>query len=74
MPTPNESAQAELKKLEDYIQSKIEADFPIKVKQLFDYNQDDNGDLVGLFEDSGSRRYTFLISKDYPSPILQRVG
>ena len=74
MPTPNESAQAELKKLEAYIQSKIESDFPIKVKQLVDYDQDDDGDLVGVFEDSGSRRYSFVIMKDNPSPILQKVG
>jgi len=74
MPTPNESAQAALKKLEDYIQSKIESDFPLEVKQLVDYDQDDDGDLVGVFEDSDSHRYSFVIMKDNPSPILQRVG
>jgi len=74
MPTPNESAQAELKKLEDYIQSKIESDFPLKVKQLVDYDQDPDDDLVGVFEDSDDRRYSFVIMKDNPSPILQRVG
>ena len=74
MPTPNESAQAELKKLETYIQSKIESDFPIKVKQIVEYDQDPDDDLVGVFEDSDSHRYSFVIMKDNPSPILQRVG
>jgi len=74
MPTPNESAQAELKKLEDYIQSKIESDFPLKVEQLVDYDQDPDDDLVGVFEDSDSHRYSFVIMKDNPRPILQRVS
>lgn len=69
----NQEAQAELKKLEAYIQSKIEADFPIKVKRLIDYDQDDDGDLVGMFEDTGARQYSFAIQKETPRPILQRI-
>ena len=70
----NNAVQAELKKLEVYIQSKIEADFPLKVKTIVDYNQDAEGDLIGVIEDTGARKYSFVIQRAAPRPILQRVG
>lgn len=71
----NKAVQAELKKLEDYIQTKIQTDFPtIRVQAIGEYDQDAEGDLVGVFQDDGSRQYSFLIQKGGGNPILQRVA
>lgn len=69
------AVQAEIDKIEVYLKTVIETDFPLKVKSFVSYDQlgsGDSGDLTGIFMADGGKVYGFQISKG-DRPVLQRL-
>jgi hypothetical protein len=70
----NIEVQAAIAKVEQYILDKIHLAFPMMTIQVIgDFDQDDDGDLIGFFVDKSDILYHFVIQKDNPNPLLQRV-
>ncbi len=45
----------------------------LNVHSLFDLDQDEDGDLIGLIAEKSGLVYQFVITKSNPNPLLQRV-
>jgi hypothetical protein len=70
----NLDVQAAIAKAEKYCLDQIKASFPmIDVHTLFDLDQDEDGDLIGLIAEKSGLVYQFVITKSDPNPLLQRV-
>jgi hypothetical protein len=70
----NIDVQAAIAKTEKYCLDQIKVSFPmIDVHTLFDLEQDEDGDLIGLIAEKSGLVYQFVITKSDPNPLLQRV-
>jgi hypothetical protein len=70
----NFDVQTAIAKTEKYCLDQIKVSFPmINVHTLFDLDQDEDGDLIGLIAEKSGLVYQFVITKSDPNPLLQRV-
>jgi hypothetical protein len=70
----NFDVQTAIAKSEQYCLDQLKASFPmIDVHTLFDLDQDEDGDLIGLIAEKSGVVYQFVITKSNPNPLLQRV-
>ena len=70
----NIDVQSAIAKVEKYCLDKLKLAFPmIEVETLFNIDQDDDGDLTGLIAEKSGIVYQFVIEKDDPNPLIQRV-
>lgn len=70
----NFDVQTAIAKAEQYCLQQIKLSFPmIEVNTLFNIDTDEDGDLIGLISEKNSLVYQFVIRKEDPNPLLQRV-
>ena len=70
----NIDVQAAIAKVEKYCLDTLKIHFPmIEIEALFNVDQDNDGDLTGLIAEKSGIVYQFVIEKDDPNPLLQRV-
>lgn len=70
----NIDVQAAIAKVEKYCLDTLNIHFPmIEIEALFNVDQDNDGDLTGLIAEKSGIVYQFVIEKDDPNPLLQRV-
>jgi hypothetical protein len=70
----NIDVQAAIAKVEKYCLDKLKLAFPmIEIETLFNLDQDEDGDIIGLIAEKSGIVYQFVIIKNDPNPLLQRV-
>jgi hypothetical protein len=70
----NFDVQTAIAKTEQYCLQQIKLSFPmIEINTLFNIDTDEDGDLIGLISEKNGLVYQFVIRKEDPNPLLQRV-
>ena len=68
----NKQIEGNLNRIEQYIKSTIEQEFPFTVKAFVNYDNQGN-DFLGVFEASTGKYYSFLIEKEDGIPMLKPI-
>ena len=63
----------QLQDIENYIKDAIENNYPIKISKFVQYDNPDKNSLVGIFEATNKKTYSFFIDKSNPLPQLKPV-
>lgn len=70
----NIDVQMAIAKVETYCLEKLKLAFPmIEIESLFNLDQDEDGDIVGLIAEKSGIVYQFVIMRNDPNPLLKRV-
>jgi hypothetical protein len=68
----NKQINDTIQKIENYLKTTIEKEYPFTIKRFIDYDKQDE-DFVGIFEASTGKYYSFIVEKDDGLPMIKPI-